>query len=280
MRKSNYHTHCTFCDGKNTMEELVLKAIELNFTSLGFSSHEPNSAIDPYSMKPENLKAYIDEFCCLKEKYGHKIHLYLGLEVDSTCLKNKIVHNFDYTIGSVHFVNCNKVPRAIDCSKQYLIELVEQGYNGDFIAFGIAYFNEVQRLIKIDDFDILGHIDLITKFNEADCLFDSNDPIYLQALLDTVACAIDHHKIIEINTGAIARGYRTSFYPCVKALEYINEHKGSIILNSDCHNADYLDCYFNEALHELKSIGFTSLMDIDDGVFKSFSIDEFLDVYQ
>ena len=26
--KTNYHTHCTFCDGKNTAEEMVLSAIE------------------------------------------------------------------------------------------------------------------------------------------------------------------------------------------------------------------------------------------------------------
>ena len=37
----NLHTHTTYCDGKNTAEEMVQKAIELGFKSLGFSGHAP-----------------------------------------------------------------------------------------------------------------------------------------------------------------------------------------------------------------------------------------------
>ena len=39
MIKTNYHTHTEFCDAKNTAEEMVLAAIEKNFSILGFSSH-------------------------------------------------------------------------------------------------------------------------------------------------------------------------------------------------------------------------------------------------
>lgn len=36
---SNLHTHTTYCDGKNSIEENILYAIEKNFISLGFSGH-------------------------------------------------------------------------------------------------------------------------------------------------------------------------------------------------------------------------------------------------
>lgn len=36
---ANFHTHSTFCDGKNTPEEIVLAALEKGFVSIGFSSH-------------------------------------------------------------------------------------------------------------------------------------------------------------------------------------------------------------------------------------------------
>ena len=39
MIRQNLHTHCTYCDGKNTLEEMVLAAIDKGFSSLGFSSH-------------------------------------------------------------------------------------------------------------------------------------------------------------------------------------------------------------------------------------------------
>ncbi len=37
--KQNLHTHCRFCDGKDTIEDLVRTAIDKGFDSLGFSSH-------------------------------------------------------------------------------------------------------------------------------------------------------------------------------------------------------------------------------------------------
>jgi len=36
---SNYHTHSTFCDGKNTPEEIVLAAIDKGFDVIGLSGH-------------------------------------------------------------------------------------------------------------------------------------------------------------------------------------------------------------------------------------------------
>ena len=35
----NLHTHSIFCDGKNTLEELIQSAIKKGFSVLGFSSH-------------------------------------------------------------------------------------------------------------------------------------------------------------------------------------------------------------------------------------------------
>lgn len=37
----NLHAHTTFCDGKDTPEELVHEAIRMDMDSLGFSSHAP-----------------------------------------------------------------------------------------------------------------------------------------------------------------------------------------------------------------------------------------------
>ena len=39
MTPSSYHTHTTFCDGKDSPEELVLEAIRLGCPEIGFSGH-------------------------------------------------------------------------------------------------------------------------------------------------------------------------------------------------------------------------------------------------
>lgn len=69
MRYSNFHTHCCFCDGKGEPEDYVRKAIELNFSSLGFSSHAPLEIPSNWNMKKEKLSEYISCIKALKEKY-------------------------------------------------------------------------------------------------------------------------------------------------------------------------------------------------------------------
>ena len=36
MLKANYHTHTVFCDGDNTAQEMVDRALELGFEHLSF----------------------------------------------------------------------------------------------------------------------------------------------------------------------------------------------------------------------------------------------------
>ena len=62
----------------------------------------------------------------------------------------------------------------------------------------------------------------------------------------------------EVNTGAIARGYKTLPYP---AMDFLKEFKAlgfGAIITADCHNKDYLDCNFEEAREILSAAGFCS----------------------
>ena len=57
--KQNLHTHTTFCDGKNPAEDVVKKAIEKGFDSIGFSAHAPMSYSEYFNKA--NMQEYIDE---------------------------------------------------------------------------------------------------------------------------------------------------------------------------------------------------------------------------
>ena len=78
---SNLHTHTTFCDGKNTPEEVVLSAIEKGFCSIGFSGHGYTAFDHTYCMK--DTGGYMAEVNSLKEKYKKDIQIYLGVEEDA-----------------------------------------------------------------------------------------------------------------------------------------------------------------------------------------------------
>ena len=66
--RQNLHTHCTFCDGKNTPEELVREAIRMEMDSLGFSSHSPLAGQEDWTMSPEEVPRFRAEILRLREK--------------------------------------------------------------------------------------------------------------------------------------------------------------------------------------------------------------------
>ena len=111
MYWSNYHSHCSFCDGRSTMEEFVKFAIQKGVKKYGFSSHAPLPFLTTWTMKSDDFDDYQTEFYRLKEKYKDKIELYFGLEVDyidnCSSIENEFFKNksFDYIIGSVHYLD-------------------------------------------------------------------------------------------------------------------------------------------------------------------------------
>ena len=87
---------------------------------------------------------------------------------------------------------------------------------------------------------IVGHFDLVTKFIEQGELFDTSHPRYRAAVLRALDCLCRHDVVFEINTGAIARGLRTSPYPEPWIREEIRARGKRFIRNSDCHKKELL----------------------------------------
>ena len=99
----NLHTHTTFCDGNDDAEATVLKAIEIGFTSIGFSGHSHCEYIPTASsMTFENTALYKKEIARLKEKYQNQIEIFCGLEFDEYSDDDK--KGYDYIIGANHYL--------------------------------------------------------------------------------------------------------------------------------------------------------------------------------
>ena len=109
----NLHTHSTFCDGKSTLEEVVLSAIKKGFNIIGFSGHSYGSHCS-YGM--QRTEDYISEIKRLKEKYKNDIEVYVGVEEDmfDFCDRSK----FEYIIGSCHYFKSGDSYYPIDLSSE------------------------------------------------------------------------------------------------------------------------------------------------------------------
>lgn len=238
MIPSNYHTHTTFCHGNDTPEELVLKAIELGCPEIGFSCHAFTSFDNSYCMTREGTEQYKACVNELKQKYADKIKVRLGVEQDF--YSDDTPCGYDYVIGSVHYLYKDGKYLSIDSSKHDMLEQIDKYYGGDIYTYAEQYFDTVAQVYEKTKCDIIGHFDLITKFNENDLLFDTTCPRYRAAAMRALDALCTSPAVFEINTGAIARGYRKTPYPADFILEELKKRGKKLIFSSDCHDKDQL----------------------------------------
>ncbi len=244
MQKENLHTHTVFSDGRNSPRELVDRALELGFTALGFSDHSYTSIDTEYCMKREVLARYQKIVRSLSEEYAGKLRILFGIEQDY--FSDDPPAGFDYVIGSVHYVVKDGQCLPVDKSPRDFIKNILRCYAGDVFAFCRDYYALVRGVAEKTDADVIGHFDLVGKFNEGDRMFDPEDKRYTDPAIDAADALLETGLPFEINTGAMARGYRSSPYPSEKLIEYIASRGGRFILSSDCHDAELLDYGFSE----------------------------------
>ncbi len=248
---TNFHTHTTFCDGKSTPEEIVLAAIKKGFSAIGFSGHGYTPFDTSYCMN--DTEGYSREVKRLKEKYKDKIQIYLGVEEDSSAPVNR--SDFDYIIGSSHYLRIGGKIVTIDSDPEQFSACLN-AFSGDPVRLAEAYYSDLCDYINKRRPDIIGHFDLITKFDElGDSLFLKN-PTYNAVAERAAIEAAKSGAIFEVNTGAITRGLRSSAYPAENILYTLKKQDARIILSSDAHDAAALDAFFAETQKYLYDIGF------------------------
>ena len=245
----NLHTHTVYCDGKDRPEELVQHALTLGMKGLGFSGHGYSVHDTDFCMSEEGTRAYIQEVLELKEKYKGQLDIYLGIERDY--FGEIDAYPYDYVIGSLHYVEKDGVMMTVDYTAEIMEENVEKYFAGDYRAYVERYYQLLADVVEKTKCDIVGHFDLITKFNEGNRYFDESADWYKKAALQALRKVAKKKPIFEINTGAMARGYRSKAYPADFILTEIQRLDCPIIINSDCHDKMYLNHEFCKIIENL-----------------------------
>ena len=250
--KTNYHTHTRWCDGKDDPETMIRAAIGKKFDVLGFSSHSAYPDDEACTVPAAKLSCYFADIRALAEKYEGRIRLLCGVEADyipgATDPDRARYAPFspDYIIGSIHYViapNGMRVP--VDHTPKLLSDGVAAHFNGDVKAYIRAYFAQEREMVSHFSFDIVGHPDLVRKFNAKHPYFDESASWYQDELSLTADAIAKSGKLVEVNTGAISRGWMLDAYPSALFRTMLRERGVRFILSSDSHSADTLDCAFD-----------------------------------
>ena len=249
----NLHQHTTFCDGKDTPEEVVLEAIKRGFGSIGFSSH----CYMPYydlSMSLEKEVEYKKAVRDLQEKYAGQIDIFLGLEYDLAYPQKP--EGYDYLIGSIHGLRFDGVDYEFDGPASSFEKMINDHCGGDGLTFAKEYFRQLAWLPDFAPIDIIGHFDICTKHQDSRQFFDTDSKAYRDAALGAVEALAGRVKLFEVNTGAVARGLRTTPYPQDFIIKELRNKGFGVVISSDCHYKEKLDCHFAESTALLTRCGY------------------------
>jgi histidinol-phosphatase (PHP family) len=271
MMWTNYHSHCSFCDGRESMEEFVKFAIAKGFRKYGFSSHGPIPFQTSWNMNADDYPEYVTEFQRLKSKYSDKIELYLGLEVDfidgCTNAKTEFYKNLklDYAIGSIHYLDLLESGKywSVDGKLEEFKIGLDEICEGNIRKATEHYYESMHKMLEIGGFDIVGHFDKITLHGVNFPDFDTNSVWYQNLINDFLQHVKQKNYVVEINTKAFVNYGVT--YPDKSIYKSLFELKIPITVNSDCHYPDKIAIGYTETYNTLKQTGFKTLCQLEQG---------------
>ncbi len=200
--KGVFHVHSHYSDGKNSIEELVQRAIERGFQYIGISDHS-QTAIYASGLRESEIERQHEEIDKLSEKYP-QIKLLKGIESDilpdgSLDYNDRILASFDYVIGSIH----SSFRLGKEAMTQRLLRAIENKY-----------------------MSILGHV--------TGRLLLSRKPYELDLERVINACA-DNQVAIEINSNP----HRLDLD--WRMVQYAKERGVKLTIEPDAHGIEELD---------------------------------------
>lgn len=192
------------------------------------------------------LKDYFDFMNELKKNHAVKI----GIEVcnfqnQSAVKKILDAWDFDYIIGSVHFLN----GWGYDASK-----IKDEWTRRDLREIYESYTAEVEKLAASEIYDVIGH-----PFNIR--LFKNFPDFDVTEYLERVAVAMKKNNLaVDVNTGTKYRYPVGEISPYADFMKVAARFDLPIIISSDAHQPEDCGRFCDEAISYVKSFGYEKIL--------------------
>ena len=264
MIRQNLHTHTFYDDGSAAPTEMAVAAVSAGLTGLGFSGHSVLPYENDWAMTGKSREAWTADVARTKSLMAGRLEIFLGLEWD---LLSDPPVDCDYIIGSIHHIGAGSPPKTVDESPDVTRAVIGEEFGSDADAFAEAYFAQYETLASKPFVDIVGHFDLLTKFDEREAIFDAGSRRFRDAAMAALERLCRADKIFEVNTGAVARGWRSGPYPSPALLRELRARNARVLVTSDAHRPDGVACAFPETEELLVSLGFREIWELTDRGF-------------
>ncbi len=216
LKKTDYHIHTVYSDGKDTMEECVRAAINKGLCAIAFTDHIWRTS--------DWVDAYIKESHRLKDRYP-ELDIYIGAEAKAVNrqgdvdISQKDAEKLDFVIGSVH----RRLPDEPDDRYRDLRALCPE-------AAAEAETETIIAMTKHPNVDVIGHpMRFYYKF-----FFDAGKTQmpFPETLLRKILSAVQRSgKKIELNFNVPERNAVIDLY---------RQSGAAFLLGSDAHEAQVI----------------------------------------
>ena len=255
MIKTDCHTHTIYSfDGKNTMAEMVERAVLFGLTDIAVTDHADLHPV--YEAKfHADFNEVKREADGLKKLYSDRINIIFGVEVGLGMIyKSKIDAlldscEFEFVIGSAHDLDFEDI-----YSKEFYLKHDKRA------AYEKFYKHTLECIKSTKGVDVLGHIDYIERYvkqyggyDGSFCYDDHSE------LLDEIFRYIIGEGIgIEINTSGFKYGLG-HVHPDSRFVKRYKQLGGEIVtIGSDAHDITQIGAHFERAESALREAGFTA----------------------
>jgi histidinol-phosphatase (PHP family) len=214
------------------------KAHEQDLGGIGFSEHDGLRHLIDFDL----VQQMRDENPDIEIKMGLEIDYIPGREEEILAITAE--HDWDYLIGSVHFINGWAFDHP-DHRDLFATQDLDEIY--------CNYFKLLQQAVETRYFDIVGHLDLIKIWGHKPPKKTLLE--YAQPVLETVK---DAGMAVEVNTNGLRKPVR-EIYPAREIIAAMKAMDINILLSSDAHHPDQVGQGFEQAVSMVRQTGYRDL---------------------
>lgn len=258
---ADYHVHTEFSDDSvYPMEDVIKDAVKMGMDEICITDHvdygvkedwDSGAVIEYRDRDPlanVDYPRYMRQIRKMQVLYGDKIKIRIGMEfgmqMHTVPRYEELFHRypFDFIILSVHQVD----------DKEFWTQDFQRGRTQD--EYNERYYEELLNLVETyKDYSVLGHMDLIARYDEAGVWPFHRLKPYAEKVLKTV---IRDGKGIELNTSFHRYGLDDTM-PSKEILKLYRELGGTVVtIGSDSHKPEHLGAYIEEGKEILRELGY------------------------
>lgn len=197
----------------------------------------------------------------LQSDFEGKIDLYLGAELDyiptSEVQEFQQRHVFEsdiqYFVGSVHFLGDGDTPASFDGTEVEFQRILRDSYKGDIHLMVGDYYKRLANVPTMPGVIIVGHLDVIKRWNRGNAYFRSDEQWYRDHVDDALVSIAKSDTAVELNTAGWRKGLGEP-YPSSDILRRCGDLNIPITISSDAHDPRQLHWGFAQAAALLDSL--------------------------